>query len=43
MGADIAAAVTTTESPLLERLPVESVLIGDLEDLESGARRTATC
>ena len=34
MGAEIAAAVTTTESPLLERLPAEEVVIGDLEDLE---------
>jgi nitrogenase molybdenum-iron protein NifN len=34
MGCDISAAVTTTHSPLLEKLPVEEVLIGDLEDLE---------
>jgi nitrogenase molybdenum-iron protein NifN len=34
MGAKITAAVTTTESPLLERLPAEEVVIGDLEDLE---------
>jgi nitrogenase molybdenum-iron protein NifN len=34
MGAEISAAVTTTESPLLERLPAEEVVIGDLEDLE---------
>jgi nitrogenase molybdenum-iron cofactor biosynthesis protein NifN len=34
MGADIQAAVTTTKSPLLEKLPVESVTIGDLEDFE---------
>jgi nitrogenase molybdenum-iron protein NifN len=34
MGCDIGAAVTTTHSPLLEKLPVEEVLIGDLEDLE---------
>lgn len=34
MGADIHAAVTTTKSPLLEKLPVESVTIGDLEDFE---------
>jgi nitrogenase molybdenum-iron protein NifN len=34
MGAEITAAVTTTESPLLERLPAEEVVIGDLEDLE---------
>lgn len=34
MGAEIQAAVTTTKSPLLEQLPVESVTIGDLEDFE---------
>ncbi|MDY7021185.1 MAG: nitrogenase iron-molybdenum cofactor biosynthesis protein NifN, partial [Cyanobacteriota bacterium] len=34
MGAEIQAAVTTTRSPLLENLPVESVTIGDLEDFE---------
>jgi nitrogenase molybdenum-iron protein NifN len=37
MGAELAAAVTTTESPLLERLPAEDVVIGDLEDLEMRA------
>jgi nitrogenase molybdenum-iron protein NifN len=40
MGCEIAAAVTTTESPLLERLPAETALIGDLEDLE---HRAAGC
>ncbi|ABA23850.1 Nitrogenase MoFe cofactor biosynthesis protein NifE [Trichormus variabilis ATCC 29413] len=34
MGAEIHAAVTTTKSPLLEKLPVEKVTIGDLEDFE---------
>jgi nitrogenase molybdenum-iron cofactor biosynthesis protein NifN len=34
MGAEVQAAVTTTKSPLLEKLPVASVTIGDLEDLE---------
>ncbi|ACK70543.1 nitrogenase molybdenum-iron cofactor biosynthesis protein NifN [Gloeothece citriformis PCC 7424] len=34
MGAVIKAAVTTTKSPLLYDLPVESVKIGDLQDLE---------
>ncbi|WP_263975249.1 nitrogenase component 1 [Leptolyngbya sp. 7M] len=34
MGADVRAAVTTTKSPLLEQLPVETVTIGDLEDFE---------
>ncbi len=37
MGAEIAAAVTTTDSPWLEKLPVEEVVIGDLEDLEARA------
>ena len=37
LGCALAAAVTTTDSPLLERLPVEEVLIGDLEDLETRA------
>ena len=38
MGAHIEAAVTTTQSPSLERIPAEEVLIGDLEDLERLAR-----
>jgi nitrogenase molybdenum-iron protein NifN len=38
LGAVIGAAVTTTESPLLEKLPIETVLIGDLEDLEGAAK-----
>jgi nitrogenase molybdenum-iron protein NifN len=37
LGCELAAAVTTTESPVLERLPTEEVLIGDLEDLEARA------
>ena len=37
MGCTISAAVTTTRSPMLEQVPAEKVLIGDLEDLESGA------
>ncbi|NEQ73679.1 MAG: bifunctional nitrogenase iron-molybdenum cofactor biosynthesis protein NifEN [Okeania sp. SIO2C9] len=37
MGADIHAAVTTTRSPLLEKLPTENVIIGDLGDLEEVA------
>lgn len=37
LGCDIAAAVTTTDSPVLEHLPTEEVLIGDLEDLEARA------
>jgi nitrogenase molybdenum-iron protein alpha/beta subunit len=34
MGAEVHAAVSPTKSRLLEDLPVESVTIGDLEDLE---------
>lgn len=34
MGAEVKAAVTTTHSPLLDNLPVETVTIGDLEDFE---------
>jgi nitrogenase molybdenum-iron protein NifN len=34
MGVQIHAAVTTTRSPLLEKLPIPSVTIGDLEDFE---------
>jgi nitrogenase molybdenum-iron protein NifN len=38
MGAHLVAAVTTTPSPVLERLPADEVLIGDLEDLETRAK-----
>ncbi len=38
MGATIEVAVTTTQSPLLQRLPAEEVLIGDLEDLENRSK-----
>lgn len=38
MGCEIAASVTTTHSPVLERMPCAEVLIGDLEDLEQRAR-----
>jgi nitrogenase molybdenum-iron protein NifN len=37
MGCEIAAAITTTASPVLERIPADEVLIGDLEDLEARA------
>ena len=37
MGAEISGAVTTTASPLLEKMPVDEVVIGDLEDLETSA------
>jgi nitrogenase molybdenum-iron protein NifN len=38
LGATITAAVTTTQSTLLERLATPEVLIGDLEDLEERAK-----
>ncbi|WAL58424.1 bifunctional nitrogenase iron-molybdenum cofactor biosynthesis protein NifEN [Thermocoleostomius sinensis] len=34
MGAEIQVAVTTTRSPLLEQIPIETVVIGDLGDFE---------
>ncbi|MEH2203311.1 MAG: nitrogenase iron-molybdenum cofactor biosynthesis protein NifN [Nostoc sp.] len=34
LGVEIHAAVTTTRFPLLEKLPIKSVTIGDLEDFE---------
>jgi nitrogenase molybdenum-iron protein NifN len=34
MGCKIQVAVTTAESPVLESIPVDEVLLGDLEDLE---------
>jgi len=37
MGCEITSAVTTTASASFERLAIEKVLIGDLEDLERGA------
>ena len=37
MGAELLSCVTTTHSPVLENLPAEIALIGDLEDLEKGA------
>ncbi len=36
-GALISAAVTTTRSPVLENMPCQEVVIGDLEDLETRA------
>ncbi|WP_341992403.1 nitrogenase iron-molybdenum cofactor biosynthesis protein NifN [Azorhizobium sp. AG788] len=38
IGAKVTAAVTTTQSPVLEQVMAEEVLIGDLEDLETQAR-----
>jgi len=40
MGAEVEAAVTTTESPILEKLIAKELLVGDLEDLE---QRAAAC
>lgn len=40
MGAEVVAAVTTTQSPLLAKIPAGEVIIGDLEDLE---KRAAGC
>ncbi|NEQ18923.1 MAG: hypothetical protein F6K28_02715 [Microcoleus sp. SIO2G3] len=37
MGTQIHSAVTTTRSPVLEKLPITSVTIGDLEDFEQMA------
>jgi nitrogenase molybdenum-iron protein NifN len=38
IGAKVTVAVTTTQSPVLERIEAEEVLIGDLEDLETLAK-----
>lgn len=37
MGCRVTAAVTTTSSPVLESVPADEVIIGDLEDLEQRA------
>ena len=37
MGCEVQVAITTTQSPALESLPVDEVVIGDLEDLEMRA------
>ncbi|MGY3621703.1 nitrogenase iron-molybdenum cofactor biosynthesis protein NifN [Bradyrhizobium sp. USDA 10063] len=42
MGAQVTAAVTTTQSPVLDRIRTKEVLIGDLEDLEELAK-TRNC
>ncbi len=41
MGARVVAAVTPTNSPTLSGLPVDDVIVGDLEDMENLARRRA--
>jgi nitrogenase molybdenum-iron protein NifN len=40
MGAEVVAAVAPSNAPALEKLPVDKVQIGDLEDLENLARDT---
>jgi len=37
MGAELSVCVTTTQSLLLEQMPAEEVVIGDLEDMEKAA------
>jgi len=38
MGAHVSVAVTTTQSPVLQHVATDEVLIGDLEDLETLAK-----
>jgi nitrogenase molybdenum-iron protein NifN len=40
MGAEVLAAVTTTQSSVIAGLPCEEVILGDLEDLEMRAKAT---
>jgi nitrogenase molybdenum-iron protein NifN len=40
MGAELSVCITTTRSPVLERLPTAEVVIGDLEDFERSADAT---
>lgn len=40
MGAELSVCVTTTASPLLEKMPSTEVVIGDLEDFEQAAAAT---
>lgn len=40
MGAELTVCVTTTQSPVLERVPAAEVMIGDLEDFENLAKAT---
>ncbi len=37
MGAELTCCVTTTHSKVLDKLPAEAAVLGDLEDLEKGA------
>lgn len=38
IGAELTAVVTTTQSPMLEKMPAKEVFIGDLEDLEDRSK-----
>lgn len=38
MGAELSVCVTTTASPVLSRVPTDTVVIGDLEDFETAAK-----
>jgi nitrogenase molybdenum-iron protein NifN len=38
MGVELSVCVTTTQSPVLARMPANEVVIGDLEDLELAAK-----
>ncbi len=38
MGAELAVCITTTQSPLLAKMPANEVVIGDLEDFEIAAK-----
>lgn len=38
MGSELAVCITTTQSPLLARMPANEVVIGDLEDFEQAAK-----
>jgi nitrogenase molybdenum-iron protein NifN len=37
MGAELSCCITTTHSKVLDKLPAQTALLGDLEDLETGA------
>ena len=39
MGAEVVAAVSSANAPILANMPVDSIKIGDLEDLELLARQ----
>jgi nitrogenase molybdenum-iron protein NifN len=39
MGADVVGAVTSVDSPVLAKIPVAQVVIGDMDDFEQGAAK----